>query len=144
VKLRIRGDSLRLRLTQGEMRELAERGEVEDRIAFPGGAALGYRLRSDDNSNYISASYVDNLICILVPRALAERWWGTDLVTLSASQPTAAGELRLVLEKDWACLAPREGEDESDNFPHPEADAGAGPAMDPATSPATGRRAKTC
>jgi Family of unknown function (DUF7009) len=121
VKLRIKGDSLRLRLTQGEMRALAERGEVEDRISFPGASALGYRLRSDDNVKDISVAYADNLIDIIVPRALAERWCGTDLVTLSASQPTDIGELRLVLEKDWACLAPREGEDESDHFPHPEA-----------------------
>jgi Family of unknown function (DUF7009) len=125
VKLRIKGDSLRLRLVQGEMRTLAERGQVEDRISFPGGAALRYRLRVDEKSEYISVSYTSNLIDILVPRPLAEQWWGTDLVTLSASQSTAAGELRLVLEKDWACLAPREGEDESDSFPHPEAERGA-------------------
>ena len=121
MKLRIKGDSLRLRLSQGEMRTLAERGEVEDKVSFPGGAALSYRLRVDNNSDDISATYRSNLIEISVPRALSERWHGTDLVTLSASQPLGGGELRLVLEKDWACLAPREGEDESDNFPHPEA-----------------------
>jgi len=119
LKLRIKGDSLRLRLAQGEMRTLAERGEVEDRVSFPGGAALKYRLRVDHYSQSISATYAQDLIDILVPQALSERWCGTELVTLSASQPLAAGELRIVLEKDWACLAPREGEDESDNFPHP-------------------------
>ena len=124
MKLRIKGDSLRLRLSQGEMRALAERGEVEDRVSFPGGAALRYRLRVDQNSSVISAGYGSDLIDVRVPRPLAERWWGSDLVTLSASQPLPTGELRLVLEKDWACLAPREGEDESDNFPHPEAGAG--------------------
>lgn len=124
MKLRIKGDSLRLRLSQGEMRALAERGEVEDRVSFPGGAALRYRLRVDQAGSAISASYASNLVDVAVPRPLAERWCGTDLVTLSASQPLAAGELRLVLEKDWACLAPREGEDESDNFPHPDAGQG--------------------
>lgn len=128
MKLRIKGDSLRLRLTQGEMRTLAERGEVEDRISFAGGAKLRYRLRVEAENSAISASYESNLIYILVPRTLAERWWSTDLVTLSAIESVAPGELRIVLEKDWACLAPREGEDESDNFPHPEA----------------GKSAKTC
>jgi hypothetical protein len=121
VKLRIKGDSLRLRLSQGEMRVLADSGEVADHISFPGGVALTYRLRMDRNIASISVSYASDLIDIRVPRELSERWCGTDLVTLSASQPLAAGELRIVLEKDWACLAPREGEDESDNFPHPEA-----------------------
>jgi len=119
VKLRIKGDSLRLRLTQGEMRSLAERGEVEDRASFPGGAALRYKLRVDRTTNGISASYTSNVIEILLPADLSERWCGTDLVTLSATQAIAPGELRIVLEKDWACLAPREGEDEADNFPHP-------------------------
>ena len=94
-------------------------------MSFPGGAALRYRLRTETNTDLISVSYESNLIDILIPRAQAERWCGTDLVTLSASQATASGELRVVLEKDWACLAPREGEDESDNFPHPEAGQGA-------------------
>jgi Family of unknown function (DUF7009) len=124
VKLRIKGDSLRLRLSQGEMRALAEKGEVEDRVSFPGGVALRYRLRVDQNNQSISAAYASDLIDIRVPRTLSERWCGTDLVTLSASQRLGAGELRIVLEKDWACLAPREGEDESDNFPHPEAGQG--------------------
>ena len=119
MKLRIKGDSLRFRLTQGEMRTLAERGEVEDRVSFPGGAQLKYRLRVDRDNTEISSAYRSNLIDILVPQALSEKWCGTDLVTLSATEATAAGELRIVLEKDWACLAPREGEDESDNFPHP-------------------------
>jgi hypothetical protein len=119
VKLRIKGDSLRLRLAQGEMRTLAERGEVEDRVSFAGGAPLRYKVRVDNNNQYMSASYKDNLIEILVPKVLAERWCVTELVTLSATETTASGELRIVLEKDWACLAPREGEDESDNFPHP-------------------------
>ena len=123
MKLRIKGDSLRLRLAQGEMRALAEQGEVADRISFPDGATLSYRLRIDQKLNDISISYESNLIDIRVPKALSERWYGTDLVTLSASQKTAGGELRIVLEKDWACLAPRAGEDESDNFPHPEAGA---------------------
>ncbi|HEX8756072.1 MAG TPA: hypothetical protein VF745_07020 [Steroidobacteraceae bacterium] len=121
MKLRIKGDSLRLRLSQGEMRSLSEQGAVEDKVSFPGGATLRYRLRIDRKRDAISANYESNLIEIIIPGAQAERWYGTDLVTLSGSQPLGAGELRLVLEKDWACLAPREGEDESDNFPHPEA-----------------------
>jgi Family of unknown function (DUF7009) len=119
VKLRIKGDSLRLRLAQGEMRALAEQGEVADQVTFPGGAALRYQLRVDYHNQEISATYKSNLIEILVPQALAERWWATELVTLSATETIGSAELRIVLEKDWACLAPREGEDESDNFPHP-------------------------
>lgn len=125
MKLRIKGDSLRLRLAQGEMRTLAEHGQVADRITFPGGTALVYQVRIGRHDPVISVTYRDNLIEILVPQALAERWCATELVTLSATETIGSAELRIVLEKDWACLAPREGEDESDNFPHPEAGRGA-------------------
>ena len=47
MKLRIKGDSLRLRLTQGEVRELAQRGVVSDQVRFGPGAHLTYRIASD-------------------------------------------------------------------------------------------------
>jgi hypothetical protein len=119
VKLRIKGSSLRLRLTQGELRDLAESGAVEERVPFGGNAALIYRLKQDPSTPEISATYAENVIEIRVPERAAREWRGTDLVTLEHSQKVSGGELRIVLEKDWACLAPREGEDESDNFPHP-------------------------
>jgi hypothetical protein len=41
---------------------------------------------------------------------------------LASLQPTASdAELRIVVEKDFACLTAREGEDESDNFANPNA-----------------------
>ena len=103
---------------------MAEQGEVEDAIEFPGGARLTYSLCADEITNEISISYINNLIEIRVPENLARQWCGTDLVSLSGEQPIASGALRLVVEKDFACLAPREGEDESDNFPHPKAGSG--------------------
>ena len=120
MKLRIRGSSLRLRLSQGEVQTLAEQGAVEDGVEFPGDARLVYRLRAVKNSSAISVSYGGNLIEVLVPEAMAGQWCGSDLVSLAGVQPVAEGELRVVVEKDFACLTPREGEDESDNFPHPD------------------------
>jgi hypothetical protein len=125
MKLRIKGNALRLRLTQGEIRALAERGKVESRTEFPGGATLLYRLRTDKTIQEISVSYKDNLIEFTLPAADAERWCGTDQVTVSGERDVPGGTLQLVLEKDFACLVPRPGEDESDHFPHP--DAGQGP-----------------
>lgn len=121
MKLRIKGNALRLRLTQGEIRALAEAGEVQELTAFPGGGTLIYRLRSDDKINEISVTYSGNLIEFKVPAALAARWCGTDLVTLTGAPQSASGPTQVVLEKDFACLVPRAGEDERDQFPHPSA-----------------------
>jgi hypothetical protein len=126
MKLRIKDNTLRLRLTQGEIRALSECGTVESRTEFPGGATLAYRLRTDDTSQEISVSYKDNLIECVLPSERAERWCGTDQVTVNAQQDVSGGTLQLVLEKDFACLVPRPGEDETDHFPHPGAGQGSG------------------
>jgi len=108
----------------GEVHSLETAGEVAEQVHFGGGARLTYRLRADTKSREISASYVDNVIDIRVPQETALTWARTDEVTLSHEEPVTDGELRVVIEKDWNCLAPRSDEDESDNFPHPETGTG--------------------
>ena len=120
MKLRIKGDSLRLRLTRGEVQALADQGVVEDSVRFGPGSALAYRLRRDAQASVLSAAYSPSGIEIRVPERAASDWCATEQVTLAGSQGSGDAELRIVVEKDFACLAPREGEDESDNFPHPE------------------------
>jgi hypothetical protein len=121
MKLRIKGSSLRLRLTQGEVQRLESQGEVAEQVCFGGSAKLTYRLRTDAKKSEISADYGDNVIEIRVPEQAALTWSRTDQVTLAHSEPLPEGEeLRIVIEKDWNCLAPRSDEDESDSFPHPE------------------------
>ena len=60
MKLRIKGPSLRLRLTQGEIRALAEHGTVEEEVPFGPGVRLVYRLKKDAAAREISASYAGN------------------------------------------------------------------------------------
>jgi len=124
VKLRIKGPTLRLRLSQGEIRALLEEGLVEERVPFAAGVDLVYRLRRDAATDEITASFRDGILEIRVPEGNAREWCTTELVTLAHEQALPDGSLRITLEKDFACLAPREGEDESDNFPHPQAGSG--------------------
>ena len=120
MKLRIKGPTLRLRLTQGEIRALAEQGVVEERVPFAPGVDLIYRLRRDATAREISAHYREGVVEVRVPESDARQWCTTELVTLAHEQPLPQGVLRITLEKDYACLAPRSEEDESDNFPHPD------------------------
>ena len=124
MKLRIKGPTLRLRLSQGEIRALLEEGLVEERVPFAAGVDLVYRLRRDAATDEITASFRDGILEIRVPEGNAREWCTTELVTLAHEQALPDGSLRITLEKDFACLAPREGEDESDNFPHPQAGSG--------------------
>lgn len=124
MKLRIKGPTLRLRLTQGEIRALQDEGEVEDEVPFAPGVSLVYRVKRDASAREIAASFHDGVVEVLIPEANAREWCLTPLVTLTYEQSLPDGALRITLEKDFACLAPRAGEDESDNFPHPEAGSG--------------------
>lgn len=124
MKLRIKGPTLRLRLTQGEIAALAQQGVVEERVPFADGVTLVYRLRCDGQAREIGASYRGGVLEIRVPESAARQWCTSERVTLAHAQAVPQGSLQITLEKDFACLSPRAGEDESDNFPHPEAQRG--------------------
>jgi hypothetical protein len=122
MKLRIRGDSLRLRLSQAELARLRETGEVCDRIGF-GDRSLDYALvRADIDAP--RARFDGDRIEVALPHALARHWTATEQVGIEAEQALPTGTLRLLIEKDFKCLAPRPGEDDSDAFPNPDAESG--------------------
>ena len=62
----------------------------------------------------------DNSIRLRLTRAEVMQWAASEQVSIAADETLDDGEsLKILVEKDFACLAPREGEDESDRYPHP-------------------------
>jgi hypothetical protein len=123
MKLRIRDNSIRLRLTQTEVDTMANHGLVKARVAVPGGSGLDYVLESSPRTEKVTATYSDGALTVLVPEHEVQQWVSTDQVSIAADEQLDDGDvLKILVEKDYACLAPREGEDESDMFPHPLAD----------------------
>jgi hypothetical protein len=121
MKLRIRGDSVRLRLTRGELDRLSADQVVTDACHF-GAARLDYRVVRDPDATEPVADFIDQTIQVRLPLAQVDHWIRTETaVSMEGSQalPDGAGHLRILVEKDFACLQPRTGEDESDMFPHP-------------------------
>jgi hypothetical protein len=121
VKLRIRGNSVRFRLTRGEVDELSREGSVRATVSFPGGASLEYALETSSMTGQPRANYSSDRLVVQIPQAEARQWAQTEQVSISAAQPLGDGDrsLSILVEKDFACLAPREGEDDTDMFPHP-------------------------
>lgn len=120
LKLRIRDNSIRLRLTRGEVDRLAGEGRVTSTVAFPGGARLEYAVESAADATQPDARYEHDRVQVTLPRAEVRDWAGSDRVSIAGEQPLGDGDaLKILVEKDFACLAPRPGEDESDMFPHP-------------------------
>ena len=126
MKLRIRGDTLRLRLKRGEVDQLAAGTSIVEETHFPD-ALLTYRLDMSESTD-ISATFADGSLVVTLPKSKVLDWAGTDEVSLHAEQKlSGSGSLSLLIEKDFSCLEPghhREGEDDTDTFPHPNAHAG--------------------
>jgi hypothetical protein len=122
MKMRVRGNSIRLRLTQSEVQRFAATGRVEETICFgvePENCLI-YALQSSIATETTNAKFQANQIVVFVPEALGQRWADTDEIGLHAEQNLGGGKrLRLLIEKDFACAERREGEDDSDAFPHP-------------------------
>lgn len=120
MKLRIRDNSIRLRLTRGEVDQLRDEGVVQAITYFPGGREFRYEVESSPASVNPGAFLSDNKVTVRLPESAVGAWATSEQVSITGEQQHENGEqLSILVEKDFACLAPREGEDESDMYPHP-------------------------
>ncbi len=81
MKLRIKGNSLRLRLTQSEIQEFQEKGIVQEVIKFGISPLqrMNYILQQFDG-NEMNASYESNTMIVNVPNSIAATWVTTNQV----------------------------------------------------------------
>lgn len=117
MKLRIRGNSIRLRLVQSEVAALREGRAVEERVALEP-AALVYSIERARGPRVTARFEVEGAVARLVievPDAILSDFCDTDRVGFD----TQDGALKILVEKDWQCLAPRDEDDPNDAYPHP-------------------------
>src|SRR5450432_3228748 len=88
MKLRIKGNSIRLRLGQSDIRRLAIEGTVEESTTFGPfpNERFSYILFASPHEPAIHASYTDRRMVIRVPRKLIDQWITTDQVGINATQ----------------------------------------------------------
>ena len=119
MKLRLRHNSIRLRLGKSEVERLLHSGECRETIAFSDSQCLEYALASSP-ANKIAVSLAGTIIRVEVPESDLAGWCSSDEVGLSAEvwvSPETA--LQVLIEKDFRCLDPRVPEDQSDTFDNP-------------------------
>ena len=123
MKLRIKGDSLRLRVAPSEVAHLMETGRVEETIHFgvSEDARLTYALECADAVE-ITVLHEGARVTVVLPWAAARAWAEGADEGLYGSVPVSAGRLEIAVEKDWACLDKDEAEN-LDTFPNPNAGA---------------------
>jgi hypothetical protein len=123
MKLRIKGNSLRLRVSRSEVSKLLAGDCLEETIHFTPEAAANftYALQQKTSSGRPTVQYSENKVTILIPTEEANAWGTTDQVGIAEDISLGAlGSLGLLIEKDFACLD-RSEEDNEDTFPNPNA-----------------------
>jgi hypothetical protein len=115
MKIRIKGNSLRYRLTKSDLFRLSQEGYLEDRTNF-GKRELVYVMQKTEK-NELSAFFNENVICLQIPGEMINELNDTDRTGFEGME----GKLHLLVEKDFTCLDNVAG-DQSDNYPNPLAE----------------------
>ena len=119
MKVRIKGNSIRYRLTQTEIANFRKNGVLEEKTEFLNDPSFYYRLENKAGIENMEASFSGNRICIFVPEKMATEWTTTDVVGFDTKMKIGEGkELFLLIEKDFVCID-HSFEDQSDNYTNP-------------------------
>ncbi|OEK04877.1 DUF7009 family protein [Roseivirga misakiensis] len=114
MKIRVNGNSVRLRLAPNEVSELVQTGNVSDVCYFPNGN-FTYGVRATSTSK-MNASFVNGYISIHIPDTQLKGWDENDKVGFEHTTPEG---LFILVEKDFKCLQPRKHENESHLYENP-------------------------
>lgn len=112
MKIRIKGNSLRYRLTKSEIAKLWSAGFLEERTEFAGKTLVYAIVTANDDK--LSADYIADRIVLSMPRTMIDELNNTDRVGFD----DGTGPVSLLVEKDFVCID-RVEEDQRDNYPNP-------------------------
>jgi hypothetical protein len=118
MKIRIKGASLRLRLSKSEVATIVHQGLLTEETPF-GASTFRYSLARVEDGNQLSAGFEDGNITMYVPESLIKDWDTNSLISIEGNMPVGADKnLYLLLEKDFQCID-QTTEDQSDNYINP-------------------------
>jgi len=93
---------------------------VRGRVRFAGGSTFDYILESSPATVKPEAHISNNVLTVRIPENEILQWSTTEQVSISAEQIMHGDDpLKILVEKDFACLTPRDGEEESDMYENP-------------------------
>ena len=123
MKLRTNHNSIRIRLSQSNLEQFATEGKITESVNFSldPNNTLYYSLVTYPNEK-VNVEFINNHLTVFVPHALAQQWTTTERVGFHEHLNIANNQqLFVLIEKDFQCLDDRPYEDETDNFPNPNA-----------------------
>ena len=119
MKIRIEGNSIRLRLRQSEVTQLAVQGMVGEATQLPEGL-FRYQLKLQAGLENLAAHFSPEGISVCLPESWGRAWPEESRVGFEAIQTIEGGHtLHLLVEKDFVCLD-RDLAGQQDQYPHPK------------------------
>ncbi len=119
MKIRIKGNSIRYRLTKSEVDTFCKTGHFEERTDF-GDTIFTYALCAKDGINGIDAQFKDHTMTLFLEKEKSKDWHQSNQVGFGHSVKKANGSmLALLIEKDFVCMD-ETVEDQTDNYPNPK------------------------
>jgi hypothetical protein len=121
MKLRIKGNSLRLRVTPSEVKQLLRDGAIREHVQLTAnpGDRLIYAITSSLSGATTTVAYHSGNITVSVPDTQLNFWACSEEVGLYADVTLGDDQaLSVTIEKDFACLD-RSDADNEDTFPNP-------------------------
>jgi len=121
MKLRIKGNSLRLRVGKSEVSRLLDTGRIEETIHFSArqDAHWTYALEHAAGKTSISLRYQAGEVTVVLSTHAARAWAEGEQVGIEGVLETGQEPLTVLVEKDFACLD-RNDESNQDTFPNPK------------------------
>ncbi|MBU2995844.1 hypothetical protein KO500_05335 [Cellulophaga baltica] len=119
MKIRIKGNTLRYRLTKSEVEEFCRTGYYKEQTEFPTTQFM-YELKAGE-VNTLEADFSNNTVTVLFPIEATKDWATNSVVGFNNVFKTASDiEIGILIEKDFVCMD-ETVEDQSDNYPNPKA-----------------------
>lgn len=118
MKIRIKGNTVRYRLTKSEVEIFSKKGYLEESTCFPSGA-FTYAMEAKSGIDNLTADFFENKLTIYFPESEKENWYSSNRIGFEHQFPISKNQqLHLLIEKDFVCID-RPDEDQSDNYPNP-------------------------
>lgn len=124
MKLRIRRNSVRVRMDRRDLAELIEQGRVIDVLRFGPGSAHTFTyavLIGAASPGSPRVDYANGLLVVTIDPVAAQLWAVGTRVGFDEEQAVDGGTVRVILEKDFACLdrPAEDAEEDAWAFPNP-------------------------
>jgi len=120
MKIRIKGNSVRLRLTKSDVQALRETGKVSESTVISPGNIFTYILQKNTEAPRMYCSFSEGKMTVHLPHdKLCTLIYTEEIGVQDYAENGQEGGLFLLVEKDLKCLDTT-SEDQSDMFDNPK------------------------